>query len=90
MEMQPDGTIVRRNKEWFDAKGYPDYQVSSWWKKDNTFGDRGLVIYVGIAGKDDYAFGVTHDVEGNIFANGYITKEGKDISLFVMIPGEDL
>jgi len=71
MEIQPDGDVIlvgTRNdsvqKDIQILKYLPDG------KKDETFGDHGSVIFAGKAGKDDYAFGVTHDVQGNILVAG--------------------
>ncbi|HWQ64481.1 MAG TPA: transporter substrate-binding domain-containing protein, partial [Methanospirillum sp.] len=71
MEMQPDGSIVLAGTR--NDSVQKDIQIIRYLsdgKKDNTFGNHGTVIYAGAAGKDDYAFGVTHDAEGNILVAG--------------------
>jgi polar amino acid transport system substrate-binding protein len=71
MEIQPDGKIILGGTR--NDSVQKDIQILRYLpdgKKDNSFGDCGTVIYAGEAGKDDYAFGVTHDAEGNILVAG--------------------
>ena len=71
MEMQPDGGIVLGGTR--NDSVQKDIQILRYLpdgKKDNSFGEHGAVIYAGAAGKDDYAFGVTHDAEGKILVAG--------------------
>lgn len=71
MEMQPDSGIVLAGTR--NDSVQKDIQILKYLpdgKKDQSFGDHGTVIYAGAAGKDDYAFGVTHDAEGNILVAG--------------------
>jgi len=57
-------------------------------KPDPTFGEKSSFTFDAFG--PGLLYGVYPDAQGNIFANGYVTKEGKNISLFVKIPGEDL
>jgi len=56
-------------------------------KPDPSFGEHGVWTFESFG--SGMLYGVYRDEAGNLYANGYITKEGKDISLLVKIPLTD-
>lgn len=54
---------------------------------DMTFGESGIFTFEAFG--PGMLYGVHADSDGVLYANGYITKEGRDISLLVKIPAEN-
>lgn len=87
--IQPDGKIINAGTSEINHVTTPiliRYDQNG--NPDPYFDEQGIFTL------DSFGSGLLYrvnlDTKGNFFANGYITKEGKNISLFVKINGEDI
>ncbi len=87
-EIQDDGKIIIAGTTEVHGVRYPVLlRYTPDGRPDLSFGEHGVMTFEAFG--SGLLYGVHLDNEENIYANGYITKEGKEISLFVKIHGDD-
>lgn len=87
-DIQKDGKIIIAGTTEVHGERYPVLlRYGPDGRPDPSFGEHGVMTFEAFG--TGLLYGVHLDNEGNIYANGYITKDGKETSLFVKIHGDD-